>query len=224
MDHPVVGVWGIPKADACRVGEPARQTLLRFTSGHSGYENDMHICTMAGIDVAQLFPQLAATSESPTIAGLLACFNKSTSRGQVRITSAHPRDVLDVSINCLGDKRDIPPLKAGVRLAWRLMQHPALRSRFERVLAWTDGMVNSEVALEHAVGAFVRPAAHLCGSARMGRSPEAGAVVDPKGRVFGVDNLWLGDASIMPTPPSAPTHLSVLMVAERIAAGLQNPD
>jgi choline dehydrogenase len=217
MDHPVVGIWGIPKPEACTLGEPARQTLLRFTSGKSGYENDMHICTMAGINVAELFPKLAATSQSPTIAGFLASFNKSTSRGYIRITSADPRDRPEASINCLGDKTDIPPLKEGVRLAWKLMQHPSLSQQFDRILAWTDGMIKSDVALEQAISTFVRPAAHLCGSARMGLWPDKGAVVDPHGRVYGIENLWVADASIIPIPPSAPPHLTVLMVAEKVA-------
>jgi choline dehydrogenase len=224
MDHPVVGIWGIPKPEACTLGEPARQTLLRFTSGYSGYDNDMHICTMAGIDVGNLFPKLAATSGSSTIAGMLACFNKSTSRGYVRLTSADPHAKLNVSVNCLSDKKDIPPVKEGVRVAWKLMQHPALRSQFDQILAWTDGMVNSDVALEHAVTTFVRPAAHLGGSAKMGLSPDKGAVVDPQGRVYGVENLWVADASIMPTLPSAPLHISCLMVAEKIAAKLRKMD
>jgi choline dehydrogenase len=81
-------------------------------------------------------------------------------------------------------------------------------------------LIQSDVALERAVMTFVRPSAHACGSARMGRSPESGAVVDPKGRVFGVDNLWVADASIMPAIPSAPTHLTCLMMAEKIASEL----
>lgn len=221
MDHPVVGIWGIPKSGMINLGEPARQVLLRFTSGQSGYENDMHICTMAGVDVSVLNPNLASALGTPTVSGLLTSFNKSTSRGHVRITSADPFAKLDVFMNCLGEKSDIPPLKHGVRLAWELMQQPSIRSHFERVLAWTEGMIRSEVALEQAIKSFVRPAAHLSSSARMGKSPDRGAVVDPQGRVFGVENVWVADASIIPILPSATPHLTVLMVAEKIAAQLQ---
>ena len=38
--------------------------------------------------------------------------------------------------------------------------------------------------------------------------------------VHGVDRLWVADASVMPTIPSAGTNLPTIVVAERIAAWL----
>ena len=84
-----------------------------------------------------------------------------------------------------------------------------------------EAIINSDAALERAILTFVRPGAHVGGSAKMGKTPEAGAVVNPQGRVFGVDNLWIGDASIMPNIPSAPTNLTCIMIAEKIADGLR---
>lgn len=221
MDHPVVGIWGVPKPEVSTLGEPLRQTLLRYTSSDSGYDNDMHICMMAGIDVGEMFPRLRSTSASPTIAGVTTCFNKSTSRGYIRISSADPHARPHVVINCLGEKHDVLPLKEGVCLAWRLLQHSGLRPQFEQLLAWTDAMTNSDVALKHAITTFVRPSAHACGSAKMGRSPDAGAVADPHGCIYGVDNLWVADGSIIPIIPSAPPHLTCLMIAEKLAAELR---
>jgi choline dehydrogenase len=218
MDHPVIGIWGVPKTGTCTLGEPLRQVLLRYSSSMSGYRDDMHICMMSGINVAEMFPKLASQSSARTIAGITTCFNKSTSRGHVRISSPDPHAPPQVSINCLGEPSDIPPLKEGVRLAWKLMQHSRLASQFEQILAWTDAMVQSDVALERAVTTFVRPSAHACGSAKMGLSPQDGSVVAPTGKVHGVDNLWIADASVMPTIPSAPPHLTVLMMAEKFAA------
>jgi choline dehydrogenase len=222
MDHPVVGVWGIPKPGASVAGEPLRQILLRYSSSSSGYRNDMHICMMSGLDVGTMFPTRASTSSLSTIAGVTACFNKSVSRGRLRLTSANAHARPTVALNCLGDASDIVPLKEGVRMAWQLLQHEKLGSRFEQILAWSDGMVRSELALERAITTFVRPSAHICGSARMGRPGDAGAVVDAGGRLHGSDNLWVADASIMPRIPSAPTHLTTLMVAEKIAAQLRS--
>ena len=43
------------------------------------------------------------------------------------------------------------------------------------------------------------------------------AVVDSECRVYGVPNLRVVDASIMPRVPSANTNLPTIMVAERAA-------
>ena len=214
MDHPVIGIWGVPQPNSCQLGDPLRQVLVRYSSPVSGYSNDMHICMMAGIDVAAMFPQLAATAT--TLAGITVCYNRSTSSGAVRLNPADPLRP-HVSFNLLGDSADIPPLKDGLRLAWDMMQSPALKPHFQRLLAWTPGMINSDVALQQAVSTFVRPSAHVCASARMGNNPDAGHVVDTQGKVFGIDNLWIADASIMPMIPSAPPHLTTLMAAEKLA-------
>ena len=44
-----------------------------------------------------------------------------------------------------------------------------------------------------------------------------GRVVDGEGAIYGLDGLFVTDASIMPTIPRANTNLSVLAVAERLA-------
>jgi choline dehydrogenase-like flavoprotein len=51
----------------------------------------------------------------------------------------------------------------------------------------------------------------------MGSASDPDAVVDQSGRVHGVTSLRVVDASIMPTIPRANTHLSCVMIAERIA-------
>jgi choline dehydrogenase len=42
--------------------------------------------------------------------------------------------------------------------------------------------------------------------------------VDGRGRVRGVEGLFVADASIMPTIPSANTNLAALMIGERFGA------
>ncbi|MET7992864.1 GMC family oxidoreductase [Amycolatopsis sp. NPDC005232] len=56
---------------------------------------------------------------------------------------------------------------------------------------------------------------HMTGTARMGSG--ALSVVDPGLAVQGVGNLFVVDASVMPTIPRANTHATTIAIAERAA-------
>jgi choline dehydrogenase-like flavoprotein len=59
--------------------------------------------------------------------------------------------------------------------------------------------------------------AHLVGGARMGFSPDD-SVVDASHRVWGVDNLFIVDGSVMPTQGSANPALAIMALADRCAS------
>jgi len=61
---------------------------------------------------------------------------------------------------------------------------------------------------------------HPTGTCRMGRPDDPGAVVDPRGLVYGVENLRVADAGIMPNVMSANTNIPTIMTAEKIADGI----
>jgi choline dehydrogenase-like flavoprotein len=59
--------------------------------------------------------------------------------------------------------------------------------------------------------------AHPIGTCAIGRPNDPMAVVDRTCRVYGVENLRIVDASVMPRIPSANTNLPTIMIAERAA-------
>ena len=61
---------------------------------------------------------------------------------------------------------------------------------------------------------------HAVGTCKMGVERDAEAVVDATGAVFGVDGLWVADASVFPDIPRAATQIPVMAVAARIASGI----
>jgi choline dehydrogenase-like flavoprotein len=65
--------------------------------------------------------------------------------------------------------------------------------------------------------AAAAPMAHPAGTCAIGRADDPMAVVDSACRVYGVRNLRVVDASIMPQLPSANTNLPTLMLAHRAA-------
>jgi choline dehydrogenase-like flavoprotein len=80
----------------------------------------------------------------------------------------------------------------------------------------------TELAREFACGtvrseALWATSQHLCGTARMGRAGEGTAVVDPRCGVYGVEDLWVVDGSILPAIPSRGPHATIVMAAHRAA-------
>jgi choline dehydrogenase-like flavoprotein len=51
----------------------------------------------------------------------------------------------------------------------------------------------------------------------MGPADNPLAVVDQKLRVHGMDNLWVADASVMPTVTHANTNLTAIMIGEVVS-------
>jgi len=118
------------------------------------------------------------------------------------------------------------------RNAWSALRASTLalildRESFRRALL-AKTLIDPEMLLKDAAAlrTFVRqnaqPQYHVCGTCRMGRANNVGAVVDSAARVHGLEALRVVDASIFPTIPRANTHFTVLMVAEKIADAIKS--
>jgi choline dehydrogenase/5-(hydroxymethyl)furfural/furfural oxidase len=208
QDHPSAPLT-ISLAESCSPHELAVTTLARFTSG------------FAPADL-QLLPidHLGHSSEGY---GLLSvALMLSRSRGHIALASPDPLIDPVVSFNLLADERDIEALTVGVDVARHLLDLPSLKRVASEVFIDDVGTPLSalgdsadEIAawLTSRTGDYV----HAAGTCAMGESANEKAVVDMVGRVHGVKNLRVCDASIFPMLPRANTHLPVMMAAELIA-------
>lgn len=62
---------------------------------------------------------------------------------------------------------------------------------------------------------------HLCGTTPMGTDVDPSAVVDPRCRVYGIENLWVIDGSILPAVTSRGPHATIVMLGHRAAKFVQ---
>jgi choline dehydrogenase-like flavoprotein len=63
---------------------------------------------------------------------------------------------------------------------------------------------------------------HATSTCRMGDPGDPEVVVDPDGRVLGVDGLRVADASILPWVTRANTNLTAILVGEKVAAAMRS--
>jgi choline dehydrogenase len=134
---------------------------------------------------------------------------KPASRGSVRLNSRDPREPLAIDHGFLADERDTEVLVEGVEMVRRLTGSDPISG-----YAGRETRPGPEVdALTH-VRATARGFFHPVATCAIGR------VVDGDGRVYGLEGLYVADASVMPTIPRANTNLSTLALAERLAESI----
>ena len=143
------------------------------------------------------------------------------SRGALRLRSADPNVPLELDPRLLSAGADVDVLVDALALVREIIGQPALRewSAAERYPG-TD--VRSAGQLRDYVRRTAVSYHHQVGTCRMGQDAEA--VVDPELRVHGFEGLRVADASIMPFVTSGNTAAATMMIGERAAELLSQPD
>ena len=90
----------------------------------------------------------------------------------------------------------------------------ALRARI--ILSCADDLASDD-ALDDWLLGIVSTAQHIYCTCKMGPSSDPMAVVDQYGRVHGLDNIRVVDASIMPDCIRANTNVTTMMIGERVS-------
>ena len=135
-----------------------------------------------------------------------------TSRGFVRIKSADPLAAPAMQPNYLSTEYDRRGMVAGAHMARALAATPSLSPYVLEELQPGASVRTDEQILE-SVREHGSSGYHPVGTCRMGT--DAGAVVDPRLRVRGIEGLRVIDASVMPTLVSGNTNAATIMIAEK---------
>jgi choline dehydrogenase len=143
------------------------------------------------------------------------------SRGTLKLASKHLGMLPVVQPNYLSEPSDIERLIDGVEILRDVFsQKPFAKHSAGEIEPGSNVTTRAQIAN------FIRNTAdtvhHAVGTCRMG--VDGSSVVDENLRVRGVKDLRVADASIFPSIPSMNTAASAIMVGERAADFLANPN
>ncbi|CAM3690113.1 choline dehydrogenase [Xenorhabdus thuongxuanensis] len=139
---------------------------------------------------------------------------RSPSRGRVKIKSRDPRQHPSILFNYMSTKQDWQEFRAAIRITREIMAQPALAPYCGREIS--PGVENqSDEQLDAFIREHAETAFHPSCSCKMGTDEMA--VVDGQGRVYGIENLRVIDASIMPIIITGNLNATTIMMAEKIA-------
>jgi len=237
QEHPLALLWLFPRPEA-RPDVDARQAncLVRYSSElEDAGVNDMMIASVNQTPALSddTRSHLAADAEGGTWGGAgggqascgpgLLCMwaNQQSSRGSLHLASPDPDVGPRIDQQLLDDAGDLRRMRDGVKRCLELVATGAFDAAFEHIALDPTGTglatLSDDAAIDAWLMATVGDTGHICGTCRMGAPDDPRTVVDPSGRVLGVDDLWVADASVFPEVPRANTNLPTIAAAERLS-------
>jgi choline dehydrogenase len=191
---------------------PEEQTIAKARSSRCGPGFDLHLYPVGGSGAHQpgnWYWTLEAACLTPR------------SRGSMIIRSADPLAAPLIHHRYLSDAggEDLKVLADGLELARQIAAHPPMAQ-----LAGEERRPGLRVRSRSEIESFIAENLlhyyHPVGTCRMGAANDPDSVVDARGRIHGIDNVYVADASIMPVIPRANTNVPALVIGERIARWL----
>lgn len=135
------------------------------------------------------------------------------SRGTVALASPDPEAAPIIDPNFFAEAEDLDSLVKGAKIAIKILQQDAF---IPYLKDWELLMPDADdAAIRTHILRTVESIYHPSGTCKMG--VDEMAVVDPRLRVYGVEQLRVADASIMPKIISGNTNAPVCMIGEKAA-------
>jgi choline dehydrogenase len=137
-------------------------------------------------------------------------------RGRVFLQSADPREQVGIDSCMLEHPEDVKAMVEAMQFIDELVHKDGCKEFYGPLIQpgpaedWGEFARKTYDSYHHGVG-----------TCKMGPASDNMAVVDQKLRVHGMQNLWVGDASIMPVVSRANTNLTSIMIGERLADFVQ---
>jgi choline dehydrogenase len=214
-DHPIIYITWRTKPEYPLDGlSPRIQLALRWTAQGSHLRNDLMI-----------FMQSFATERvdrggermAPLGIRMLGVLDLAMSVGELRLQSMDPHVQPFLDYRYLEAEFDRQRMREMVRLAVQLAAHKDFQPIIAERIEPTDAELASDEALNEYLWREVTTGQHISGTCKMGPASDPMAVVDQHGKVHGLQNLRVVDASIMPNCIRANTNVTTMMIGERIA-------
>lgn len=139
------------------------------------------------------------------------CLLNPKSRGTIKMSGPSIDDPLLIDPDFYGDESDLEEMVKGYKITKQLMESNAFKSMIK------EDLFTSNVQTDEDIRQVLRDRSdtvyHPVGSCKMGVDDMA--VVDARLRVYGVQNLRVVDASIMPFVVNGNTNAPAIMIAEK---------
>ena len=208
-DHPLVFTsYRSQKGHSINLDGPRAQICLRYTAEGSLTRDDLMVLPSSS---SPFIP------EEEQVVCIGCGLELPVGSGELTLDSNDPNVQPRLGYRYLEESWDRKRMREGVRLAVRLAEHEAYGSVVAERISPTDADLASDDSLDAWLLANTSSFQNVSGTCKMGPASDPLAVVDQFGKVRGLYNLRVADASIFPDIVRANTNATTVMISERVA-------
>ena len=218
-DHPLLYVtWKTRPGHGFEQFGPRMQFGLRYTATGSDLRNDM-IVYMNNFATERI--DRGGDRMSPIGVRMIIALDLEVGAGEIKLQSADPYAQPILDYNYFTEEFDRERMREAVRICANLGEHEAWSQIIESRIEPPDETLDSDDALDAWMMREVSTGHHISCTNKMGPASDPMAVVDPDGKVHGLEGLRVVDASIMPDCVRANINVTVMMMGEKIAEAIK---
>jgi choline dehydrogenase len=214
-DHPSACVLFRAAGDRPDVQAAAIQVGLRYTVEDSYLRNDMQISPL--LMTSEHRPAQVVIDDDENYVGISASLQLALGKGELRLKSNDPLEYPYLDYNYYQEPFDLERMRKGIRTCIEIGDHPSYRDILLERVNPVDADLTSDAALDDWLMRNSGTSHHVSGTCKMGPAGDDMAVVDQHGRIHGLENIRVADASIMPDCIRANTNATTIMIGEKVA-------
>ena len=221
-DHPAAFV--LLKSDASLEDEfaPNIQVGLTCSPKNSSTISDLKICPIL-MSSEHAPPSVQIDSEDFHF-GISFALQNAVGSGNLTITSSDPCVYPTINYNYLGKEYDLDRMREALGLVLDIINEDPLSNHIIERVSPTDSQLRDVESQNEWLLGNVYTDHHTSGTCKMGSADDEFAVVDQYCNVYGIKNLKVVDASVMPDVIRSNTNVTVIMIAEKVADWIKETD
>ena len=218
-DHPILPVtWTVKPAHVQDPDAPRSQVAVRYTATGSDIRNDVKLTFNSFAISADGHD---ADINKPVGVRLSVSLQLAESAGTLRLISKDIGVQPELNYNYYSTDFDLMRGREGIHKGIELGESEHFSEIIDARLHPSEDDLSSDEKLNNWILRSATTGQHISGTCKMGPDSDEHSVVDQYGKVKGVDNLRVIDASIMPDCIRANTNVTTMMIAERMVDLIQ---
>ena len=149
--------------------------------------------------------------------GMTACLYLQIGSGELLLRAPDPKVQPYLNYNYFREEEDLRRMRECVRLCAEVGEGTSYKAIVTKRVQPSDKELQDDDLLDLWIRKNSATSHHISSTCKMGPESDPMAVVDQYGKVHGIENLRVADASIMHDCVRANTNVPSMMVGEKVA-------